>query len=155
MRPPFRHLYKNRTGARWASPWFHARASSSVSDCLQHGYVSSMFLLQSGLRLSVAQPVQPRCRWGYEMAGLSQEIRIVRRGGPLFPIKAQIPVDGQVSGGCLRQLWRLGHGLGPSAPTEVVRDEACGTSCLRQLGLLQGFTPLADRLFSGDSSGRR
>lgn len=72
------------------------------------------------------------------MTASGTEIEITRQGVPPFLIDASIMVDGQPSTMCLQQV------LGPTAPVEVEGDEACNTSCLRQLRLPPGFTPLVD-----------
>lgn len=83
------------------------------------------------------------------MAILGREIRITRLGDPPFLMDTSIMVDGQPPTRCWQQVWCLQQVLGPTTPVdEVGGDEACSTSCLRQLRLPPGFTPLVDRRFN-------
>ena len=67
------------------------------------------------------------------MAAMGREIRITHQEGPLFLTDAPIMVDGQPSTSCWQQV------LGPAAHMEAGEDEACSTSCMRQLRLPHGF----------------
>jgi hypothetical protein len=72
------------------------------------------------------------------MAVWGKEIRVTRQGDPPFLIDASITVEGQPSTRCWQQV------NGPTVHVEAGGDEACNTSCLRQLGLPPEFTPLID-----------
>ncbi|MCL4368885.1 MAG: hypothetical protein M1337_06940 [Actinobacteria bacterium] len=74
----------------------------------------------------------------------SAQIEVTRQGVPPLLIDASIMVDGQPSTRCLQQVWCSPQVLGPTTHVEADGDEARNTTCLRQLRLPPGFTPLVE-----------
>jgi hypothetical protein len=78
-----------------------------------------------------------------EMTVSAMEREITREGVPPFLIDGSVMIDGP-STRCLQQLWCSPQALDTTATLEAQSNDACDTSCLRQLGLARGFAPLVD-----------
>ena len=72
------------------------------------------------------------------MAVMGTKAQIGREELPPFVIDAPMMVDGQPCTSCWQQV------LGPTAHGETEGDQACDTSCFRQLGLPARFAPVID-----------
>lgn len=77
------------------------------------------------------------------MAVLGREIRITRPEEPRFPIDGPIMGDGQPSTSCWQHVWCVQQVGGPVAHIGA-GEEVCSTTCMRQVRLPDGFTPLVD-----------
>jgi hypothetical protein len=74
------------------------------------------------------------------MTALDTTLEMTRPGIPRFLTDDALRV-GQPVTRCMQQLWCSPRAAGPTAHAD---DQMCDTSCLRQLGLTPGFTPLVD-----------